>query len=145
MNCRFCDRQISGPTEIQSSNKLHFSETATLPSQTNFRKIHQHPHRTARGESPLENGIHRGSPVDKACYRHCLILKERDSRKIKKVYVLEKTMLLTLLLPTVANTSGSPSLLCQLNCTPNSGWPWSSWQKERVKKECLDSHFRFTN
>lgn len=33
---------------------------------------------------------------------------------------------LTLLLPTVANTSGSPSLLCQLNWTPNSGWPWSS-------------------
>lgn len=33
---------------------------------------------------------------------------------------------LTLLLPTVANTSGSPSLLCQLNWTPNKGWPWSS-------------------
>lgn len=39
---------------------------------------------------------------------------------------------LTLLLPTVANTSGSPSLLCQLNWTPNSGWPWSSCRNHDV-------------
>ena len=63
--------------------------------------------------------------------------------KLQGARITPSSSPLTLLLPTVANTRGSPSLLCQLNWTPNRGCPWSSWNKDTHGGGGLYTHASF--
>lgn len=76
------------------------------------------------------------SPCVSSTHRQRVSLKKKKCKENHTGGLMVKNRLLTLLLPTVAKTRGSPSLLCQLNWTPNKGWPWSSCRyKARLEKK----------
>lgn len=91
-------------------------------------RIHQRPHTTAGAVFLPESDTRRGLPAD----RKTGDMKACSASPTAVQMMKWSSSSLTLLLPTVANTSGSPSLLCQLNWTPNSGWPWSSCTNHEV-------------